>query len=230
MNKSSNEDEGDITAERFVKPTYGRDKRHSENKSCDVDLLPTPPSSMSQAAPSPSPSSVGTMSQVNEIPSANSTSSVKYQQNGDSEDKKAYGSLSVLEYFPIDIRDRSKPLKENPLSEIGWHWDARYPISARLRANFPRGEIIAAAGHSLSRPSLRAVNTVNSVFQKVNANLHAIHWPDNQNSPEEKIRSDYAYKLHLHQEACTTLSKLLGCKREDNNLGNGLSDDLIRLN
>ena len=36
-------------------------------------------------------------------------------------------------------------------------------------------------------------------------------------------------KLHLHKPACETLSQLLGCDAGDVNLGNGLSDDLIRL-
>lgn len=150
----------------------------------------------------------------------------------DGSNSKVYGPSSVLAYFPIDKKDQSLRLKENPLSETGRQWDARFPASARLRANFPRGEIIAAAGHSLSRPSLRAITAVSGVFEKVNSENsgpHGIHWPNDDQSSEEKLRSNYAYKLHLHQSACTTLAQLLGCQPTDVNLGNGLSDDLIRL-
>ncbi len=115
------------------------------------------------------------------------------------------------------------------MTELGLQKDNENPISAEIRALFPRGVIVAAAGHSLSRPCLRATELVQSVFNKVNGELHGVHFPSGEGLEKQSKDSDYAFKLHLHKPACKTLSELLGCDPEDVNLGNGLSDDLIRL-
>lgn len=177
-----------------------------------------------QASPQPSLDDPA----IHRVDSINSLLSSSDLGTPDRGSHKQYDSVSALEYFPIDKKDRTRRFKENPLSETGRQWDATHPSSAKLRANFPRGEVVAASGHSLSRPSLRSVTVVNEVFQKVNSDLHGIHWPDREGR-DEKDRSDYAFKLHLHRPACETLATLLGCRRADVNLGNGLSDDLIRL-
>lgn len=195
------------------------------------DGAPPPPTAVLEASPEPSLSpgqahdpALGRVESSNRPRSAVSTGISSSTLEG----KMEYDSVSALEYFPIHKRNRTRPFRENPLEEIGRQWEASFPSSKKLRANFPRGEVVAASGHSLSRPSLRSVTVVNEVFQKVNSSLHGIHWPDAEDK-DEKDRADYAYKLHLHRPACETLGKLLGCRREDINLGNGLSDDLIRL-
>ena len=88
---------------------------------------------------------------------------------------------------------------------------------------------MAAAGHSLSRPCLRASKLVEDVFDKVNADLHQVHYPSGVDWEMQSFDSDYAYKLHLHKPSREILAELLGCDAEDVMLGNGLSEDLIRL-
>lgn len=104
--------------------------------------------------------------------------------------------------------------------------DEKYPLAAQVRARFPRGDLVAAAGHSLSRPCKQALQDVKAAFDRTNEKLHGIHWGQNE---KESSEHDYAFKLHLHVPACQTLAEMLGCDREDVNLGNGLSDDMIRL-
>lgn len=104
--------------------------------------------------------------------------------------------------------------------------DEQHGIGAQVRARFPRGDIVAAAGHSLSRPCKQAFLDVKEAFDRTNTELHGVHWGQNEQQSNEY---DYAFKLHLHVPACKTLSELLGCEIDDVNLGNGLSDDLVRL-
>lgn len=104
--------------------------------------------------------------------------------------------------------------------------DEKHSVASQVRARFPRGEVVAAAAHSLSRPCKEAFEAVKGAFDRTNELLHGIHWGQNE---KESSQHDYAFKLHLHVPACQTLSELLGCKRDDVNLGNGLSDDMIRL-
>ena len=104
--------------------------------------------------------------------------------------------------------------------------DQEYPIGKQIRDNFPRGDVIAAAGHSLSRPCASALGEVTKMFDRVKEELHGVHSNRNQ---QELTDSDFAFKLHLHEPSCAVLSELLGCDQGDVNLGNGLSDDLIRL-
>ena len=104
--------------------------------------------------------------------------------------------------------------------------DEQYVIGSAIRAQFPRGCVIAAAGHSLSRPCAAALEQVTNMFDRVKEELHGVH--SDRNS-QELADSDFAFKLHLHEPSCAVLSDLLGCEKADVNLGNGLSDDLIRL-
>ena len=117
----------------------------------------------------------------------------------------------------------------NPLLEKAREQDEAFPIGERIRERFTRADVIAAAGHSLSRPCKKAEVLVSEVFKKVKNELHGVHFPSGMGKEEQDRDSDYAFKLHLHKPACGTLSQLLGCDAEDVNLGNGLSDDLIRL-
>jgi len=104
--------------------------------------------------------------------------------------------------------------------------DVEHPMGDQIRARFPRGDVIAAAGHSLSRPCGSALEEVTKVFERVKEELHGVH---SDRNAQELADSDFAFKLHLHEPSCAVLSELLGCDKEDVNLGNGLSDDLIRL-
>lgn len=117
----------------------------------------------------------------------------------------------------------------NPLLEKAREQEEAFPIGSKIRERFARGDVIAAAGHSLSRPCKKAEELVAGVFQKVKDELHGVHFPSGYGKAEQDRDSDYAFKLHLHKPACGTLSQLLGCDVGDVNLGNGLSDDLIRL-
>ena len=107
--------------------------------------------------------------------------------------------------------------------------DNAFPMGEKIRERYERGDLIAAAGHSLSRPCKKAEELVSGVFKKVNNELHAVHFPSGAGKGVQDRDSDYEFKLHLHKPACETLSQLLGCDAGDVNLGNGLSDDLIRL-
>jgi kynureninase len=104
--------------------------------------------------------------------------------------------------------------------------DAEFALGKDIRDKFPRGDVVAAAGHSLSRPCGAALSEVTQMFERVKEELHGVH--SDRNS-QELADSDFAFKLHLHEPSCAVLSELLGCDKEDVNLGNGLSDDLIRL-
>jgi kynureninase len=115
------------------------------------------------------------------------------------------------------------------LTEEASNLDREASEAAKIRSRFPRGDIVAAAGHSLSRPCLKAAELIQGVFDKVNGELHGVHFPSGEGLEKQSKDSDYAFKLHLHKPTCKTLSELLGCSPEDVNLGNGLSDDLIRL-
>ena len=139
------------------------------------------------------------------------------------------GEPRAPDYFPVDRNNCTRSFRANPLAELGHQRDSEFPLSEQVRAHFPRGDIVAAAGHSLSRPCLAASKLVDGVFDKVNSSLHAVHFPSGMDAEKQSLHNDYAYKLHLHQPSREVLAELLGCDANDVMLGNGLSEDLIRL-
>ena len=84
---------------------------------------------------------------------------------------------------------------KHTLTELGLQMDNENPISAEIRALFPKGVIVAAAGHSLSRPCLRATELVQSVFNKVNGEPHGVHF---YGGIEKQQGLRLVFKLHLH--------------------------------
>ena len=89
---------------------------------------------------------------------------------------------------------------KHTLTELGLQMDNENPISAEIRALFPKGVIVAAAGHSLSRPCLRATELVQGVFNKVNGELHGVHFPSGEGLEKQSKDSDYAFKLDLNSD------------------------------
>ena len=142
----------------------------------------------------------------------------------------AHGSSSsfskALEYFPIARKHRTRSFSENPLAELGNQKDVEYPISEQIRALFPRGEVMAAAGHTFSRPCLGALVQGGGLFDAVSARLLKGFIPSSLNDEKESLSND---GHHLHKPSREILGELLGCDPEDVILGLGPCEELIKL-